>query len=220
MKRTENTRSALINAAGELFAEHGFEAVSTRMIAARAGVKLSAIHYHFGSKEKLYIETCLAAHANARSTTFAEVVRANPHLMEQPEGQAKIVRTTVFRKFHDHFRPDRPPWETRILLREIASPTIAMPALVQAIYRPESVSAAAFYRTIRPEATDEEAAAWSDLLYGQILLYSMAGKTIEMVRGENSLNERYYRTAAATLARAMILEAGLPLPPELMGNSA
>ncbi len=216
MKRAENTRSALINAAGELFAEHGFEGVGTRMIAARAEVKLSAIHYHFGSKEKLYIATCLAAYANAHSTTFAEVVRANPRLMEQPEGQAEIVRSTIFGKFHEHFRPDRPPWEARILLREIASPTIAMPALVQTIYRPESESAAAFYRTIRPKATAEEAAAWSDLMYGQILLYSMAGKTIEMVRGENCLNERYYHTAAVKLARAMILEAGLPLPPELM----
>jgi len=215
MNRTTTTRSALITAAGELFAEFGFEGVSTRMIADRAGVKLSAIHYHFNSKEKLYIETCLAAHAHGNHTTFTDVLQENPRLIESAEGQAEIIRTVIFRKFHDHFRPERPAWEARILLREIASPSIAMSTLVQVIYRPDIENIARFYQSVRPEASDTAAAVWADLIYGQILLYSMARKSIEMARGENSLNEQYYHTAAATLARAMILEAGLPLPGDL-----
>lgn len=209
------TRSALITAAGELFAEFGFEGVSTRMIADRADVKVSAIHYHFGKKEKLYTETCLAAHDRGNHTTFSNVVQENPRLMESPEGRAEIIRTTIFRKFHDHFRPDRPAWEARLLLREIASPTVAMTTLVEVIYRPDHENTARFYKTERPEASDAAAAAWADLIYGQILFYSMARKSIEMARGEDALSEKYYHTAAATLARAMILEAGLPLPTDL-----
>ena len=215
MRRSTATRSALIAAAGELFAEFGFEGVSTRMIADRADVKQSAIHYHFGSKESLYTETCLAAHARGNHTTFSDVLQENPRLMESPEGQAEIIRTTVFRKFHDHFRPDRPEWEARLLLREIASPTIAMSTLIEVIYRPDNENTARFYQSVRPKASDAAAAAWADLIYGQILLYSMARKSIEMARGEDALNEKYYHTAAATLARAMILEAGLPLPTDL-----
>lgn len=215
MQKTETTRSVLISAAGELFAEHGFDGVSTRMIADRAGVKVSAIHYHFGSKEKLYIETCLSAHAKGVNITFTDVFQEYPNLIKTAEGQSEIIRTTIFRNYHNHFRTDRPEWESRILLQEIAAPSNAMTALVDLIYRPTAESAASFYKLVRPEASEAEAAAWSDLLYAGILFYSMTKKTIAMVRGNDSLTTEFYHTAAAKLARAMILEAGLPLPADL-----
>lgn len=215
MKKTESTRDILITSAGELFAEFGFEAVSTRMISDRADVKLSAIHYHFGSKENLYLETCLTAYSRGKTTIFGDVVNENPNLMNTPEGQAEIIRTTVFRNFHDHFRPDRPEWETKIIVRELASPGNAMRTLVEKTFKPDAESSALFYKKIKPGVTDIEAAAWSDLMYGEILLYSMAKQTIEMVRGENCMSGEYIQTAAAKLARAMILEAELPLPADL-----
>lgn len=46
-------RKRLILAAKHLFSEHGFDAVSTRMIATEAGVNLAMISYYFGSKEQL-----------------------------------------------------------------------------------------------------------------------------------------------------------------------
>jgi AcrR family transcriptional regulator len=48
------TAAALIQAARELFALHGYEGASVRAITARAGANLGAITYHFGSKEALY----------------------------------------------------------------------------------------------------------------------------------------------------------------------
>lgn len=47
------TRTRILDAAEQLFAEHGFEAASVRMIAARAGVNVAAANYHFGSKDGL-----------------------------------------------------------------------------------------------------------------------------------------------------------------------
>lgn len=215
MKNPNSTKEQLIISAGELFAEHGFSAVSTRMIADRAEVQLSAIHYHFGSKDHLYIESCLYAYSQGKNITFGLIIDENPKLLETPAGQAEIVRSMVFRSFHDHFRPDRPDWETTLLLREIATPSPAMTVLVEKLFKPDTESAAAFYKKVRPEATDQEAAAWSDLLYGVIMLYCTAGKTIEMIRGENSLKSDFFQIAARKLARAMILEAGLPLPADL-----
>ncbi len=215
MKNTNNTKVHLIISAGKLFAEHGFSAVSTRMIADSAGVQLSAIHYHFGGKDQLYIESCLYAHDQGANNTFAKIIEENPKRLETPEGQAEIVRSMVFRTYHDHFRPDRPDWETKIILKEVATPSTAMTVLVEKAFRPDAESAAAFYKHIRTTATEQEAAAWSDLLYGGMLFYSIAGKTIEMVRGENSLNSDFFKVAAGKMARAMILEAGLPLPADL-----
>jgi AcrR family transcriptional regulator len=45
----------MIDMAIEVFGAHGYEGASTRILADRAGVNLSAIPYHFGSKRELYM---------------------------------------------------------------------------------------------------------------------------------------------------------------------
>ncbi|MCM2317153.1 MAG: TetR family transcriptional regulator [Thermoanaerobaculia bacterium] len=50
------TREALVLAATDLFAEHGFDGVSVDQIAARSGVNKALINYHFGGKAGLYAE--------------------------------------------------------------------------------------------------------------------------------------------------------------------
>lgn len=52
----EATRSAILDAAEEVFVAQGFAAASTAEIARRAGVTKSLIHHHFGSKEGLWDE--------------------------------------------------------------------------------------------------------------------------------------------------------------------
>lgn len=52
--RGEETRRRILSTALEMFATHGYEATSTRLLAERAGVNLPAIQYYFGSKEGLY----------------------------------------------------------------------------------------------------------------------------------------------------------------------
>ena len=49
----ENSRMALIIAAGELFAENGVSGTNVRSIAAKAGVNVALINYHFGNKDGL-----------------------------------------------------------------------------------------------------------------------------------------------------------------------
>lgn len=53
-KTEMDTRDILLQTAAKLFAEHGFEAVSTRMLAKESGVNMAMIAYYFGSKEKLF----------------------------------------------------------------------------------------------------------------------------------------------------------------------
>ena len=51
--RGDATRLALIAAALDLFGAKGFDAASTRAVAAAAGANLASIAYHFGGKEGL-----------------------------------------------------------------------------------------------------------------------------------------------------------------------
>lgn len=50
-----STRALLLAAAGDVLRQEGYAATSTRAVADRAGVKLSLVHYHFGSKRGLLL---------------------------------------------------------------------------------------------------------------------------------------------------------------------
>ena len=69
---SEQTKAALVHAAGELFAERGFSGVTARQVVARAKVSLGAIPYHFGSMEALYRETLIEA---CRASTGSQLLK-------------------------------------------------------------------------------------------------------------------------------------------------
>ncbi|MFB6726038.1 TetR/AcrR family transcriptional regulator [Kribbella sp. NPDC056345] len=59
--RGEEARRRLLTAAAELIAERGWSAVSTRILADRAGVSPSVVHYHFPSVQAVLIEAAITA---------------------------------------------------------------------------------------------------------------------------------------------------------------
>jgi AcrR family transcriptional regulator len=56
MAPEQSTRSTILDAAKNALVESGYASLSTRAIAHRAGVPLSQIHYHFGTKQNLVLE--------------------------------------------------------------------------------------------------------------------------------------------------------------------
>ena len=56
MAPEHDTRSVILEAAKSALVESGYASLSTRAIAQRAGVPLSQIHYHFGTKQNLVLE--------------------------------------------------------------------------------------------------------------------------------------------------------------------
>jgi AcrR family transcriptional regulator len=55
-RTVEERRQLILDVAETLFAEHGIAGTSVRSILAAAGANVAAVHYHFGSKEKLVEE--------------------------------------------------------------------------------------------------------------------------------------------------------------------
>ena len=47
-------KEVILDAAEGLFARHGFYGVTTRQVAAEAGVDTALIHYYFGAKRELF----------------------------------------------------------------------------------------------------------------------------------------------------------------------
>ena len=52
-RAVEERRQTILDVAETLFAENGIAGTSVRSILATAGANVAAVHYHFGSKEKL-----------------------------------------------------------------------------------------------------------------------------------------------------------------------
>jgi AcrR family transcriptional regulator len=74
------SRRRLVKVAETLFAQHGIDGVSIRSVNAAAGVGAAAIHYHFGSKERL-VKAVVAErgqHVAARVSELALVLSAQP----------------------------------------------------------------------------------------------------------------------------------------------
>ena len=56
MSSPDDPRQRLLETAGQIFAEKGFDGATVREICRRAGVNIAAVNYYFRDKERLYIE--------------------------------------------------------------------------------------------------------------------------------------------------------------------
>jgi len=66
-----STKKRIIDAAKKLFGEEGFNATSTREIAALAQVNLAGLHYHFTSKQHLYEQVVVELFIDAENRFMA-----------------------------------------------------------------------------------------------------------------------------------------------------
>jgi len=73
-----DTRTLILDAAKEVLRTRGYAALSTREVAAAAGVPLSQIHYHFGSKRGLLID--LYQYLNAQLLARQQALFQDPNL--------------------------------------------------------------------------------------------------------------------------------------------
>lgn len=90
-RAADQTRAALIAAALDLFGRKGFDATSTRDIAAAAGVNIAGIAYHFGGKDGL--RTACATHvAETMGALFAPHLAAPVAAPDAPQRLEQMVR--------------------------------------------------------------------------------------------------------------------------------
>ncbi|PRX49461.1 TetR family transcriptional regulator [Prauserella shujinwangii] len=80
-----DVRGRLLAAAAELIPEAGWQAVSTRSVAQRAGVTPGLVHYHFGSVRRLLAEAALGV----AGRSLDEVAAMLP---EAPDARTLVAR--------------------------------------------------------------------------------------------------------------------------------
>ena len=81
----KGVRDRLLDAAEELFCEHGFEGTSIRDIAAIAKCNIASVNYYFGGKEKLYEEVWRRHLIPMRDARIISINKVMSQSESQPE---------------------------------------------------------------------------------------------------------------------------------------
>src|SRR5262245_39449945 len=164
-KELDTTRERIIDAAGEIFAEKGFDATTVRDICQKAGANIAAVNYYFGDKQRLYIDAVLRAHRwRMDKFQLPEWTADTP-----PERKLADFVLTFIRRVRTS--PDD-TWHSRLIMREIGNPTAACAELVHSSIRPQFEMLLSILRELLPDENDDEKlrlAAFS--IVGQCLFY-------------------------------------------------
>jgi AcrR family transcriptional regulator len=125
---TSSTKQRLLETAEELFAAQGFDGVSVDAITRRAKANRAAVSFHFGGKERLYIEAVKYANRTClQGAPFPEWPAGTP-VTERLRG---FVRTMLVR-----MTSEISPASAQLMMREMVQPTAACAEVVQEYIRP------------------------------------------------------------------------------------
>lgn len=179
--KLDDTRTRLLEAAGEVFAEKGFQAATVREICSRAGANLAAVNYYFGDKQRLYLEVVGYAHRGLAAQPVPEFPAGTP--------PAEKLRQFIEQSLANLDQEVQcPEWGRRLMMREMAEPTEACVAVVDAFVRPKAEALQEILAELLPPETPEaQRHMIACSIVGQCLFYRLHRPVAAMLVGEEML---------------------------------
>lgn len=210
--RTDRTMLAV---AIELFGRHGFDGVTTRMLAAAAGTNVSSIKYHFGSKDELYvaaIDEIVAVLGPRIALVDAMLDRGRTLAGADPQRRAALVRQVVQAAFSVFLRNPEMRRFVPFVLRELIVPGPHFPRLYDALPRRFHELVTRLVAWIDDcDPTDRRAVLRAQAIIGQIVVFQI-GRAILLRR----LDQADYGDAdvdqiAEVVCETVLGSLGLPI---------
>ncbi|RMF21723.1 MAG: DUF1956 domain-containing protein [Deltaproteobacteria bacterium] len=149
-ERGQDTKTALLEAGGEVFARRGYAEATVREICAKAGANVAAVRYHFGDKAGLY-SAVLAYAAECAAARYPLDVDYDPGA--PPEDRLRSFVRSFLKRLLD---PGRPAWHAAIMVRELAEPTHAFDMVLNDLIRPLFERLASIVRDLLGAGADED----------------------------------------------------------------
>ncbi|MFZ7128034.1 MAG: CerR family C-terminal domain-containing protein [Desulfobacterales bacterium] len=176
----QDARERLIQAGIEIFAENGFNATTTRMLAEKAQVNLSAIPYYFQGKEGLYRATVehIAEVLSAYLSPFLERIRELPGDDLTPEAARDLLRTLLSTLVDVICGNPEMVGFARIILREQMAPTPAFDLIYPRVMQRVLGALAKLFGAITGEADERSRILKAFMCIGQILIFRAGRETI------------------------------------------
>ena len=181
----DDTKVRVLDAAGPVFADKGYQAATVREICQAADVNLASVNYYFGDKQQLYDEAVRQAH----QLCIEQVPM--PDWPADAPAEAKLagfIRTMLTRMVGSQSAP----WQTRLMMREVLDPTETCRQMVDDYFRPHF----AMLLTILDELIEgdlplhrRQQIGFS--IVGQCLYYRVAGEVVTMMVGDAQQEEHF-----------------------------
>ena len=179
MRATQVTKQRLLEAAGEVFAAHGFRAATVREICERAGANVAAINYHFGDKEGLYFAV-LKSCSEAALQKYPPTLGLGPNATSEERLHA-FVRSLLFRIADK----GQPSWHGKLIAHEMTEPTKALTALIDKVYGPALKQLEAIVRELLGRQAPVTVVRQCQLsVLGQCLYFHFARPAIQHIHPE------------------------------------
>jgi len=178
VKPQHETRTRILDAAEELFMQHGFEGTSMRLLTAKAGVNLAAVNYHFGSKDAL-IEALFRRRLDPMN---AERVAALERLEEF--SAENIIRAFVrpsLRLIEDAQGGGRN--FIRLLGRTYTEPAKPVRVLIGQMYAPTMERFKAALERALPQMPRDELVWRMHFMFGTLAYTLAATDTVQLIAG-------------------------------------
>jgi AcrR family transcriptional regulator len=184
IKPLNETQIRILDAAEELFMQHGFEGASMRMLTAKAGVNLAAINYHFGSKDAL-IEAVFRRRLDPMNVErIAQLDRLEQEAAGAPLAPEAIIRAFIgasLRMIEDTRGGGRS--FTRLLGRAYTEPAKPIRALIGQMYAPAMERFKAAFVKALPELPKDELVWRMHFMFGTLAYTLAATDTVQLIAG-------------------------------------
>ena len=209
IKPPHETRTRILDAAEELFMQHGFEGTSMRTLTAKASVNLAAVNYHFGSKDAL-IEAVFRRRLDPMNAArIAELDRLEA-AAPAPSADA-IIRVFLHASLamiEDVKSGGRN--FTRLLGRAYTEPSKPIRALIGQLYAPAMARYKSALERALPELPKDELIWRMHFMFGTLAYTLAATDTVQLIAGCKP--EDRYDAALLEDRLAAFLNAGLVAP--------
>ena len=182
VKPQHETRTRILDAAEELFMQHGFEGTSMRLLTAKAGVNLAAVNYHFGSKDAL-VEAVFRRRLDpmnlARVAELDKLEAADP--APSPEAVIRAFITPGLRLMADGKDGGRN--FTRLLGRTYTEPNKQVRQLIGQMYGPAMQRYKAALERALPQMPRDELVWRMHFMFGTLAYTLAATDTVQLIAG-------------------------------------
>jgi AcrR family transcriptional regulator len=127
------TRAQLLDAAEQLMLEEGYAAVTSRRVAAQAGLKPQLVHYYFRTMDDLFLEV-FRRNAEANLTRFERAIAADGSLRNlwrmnaDPRGAAFSIEFVALANHRKAIRAEVARYAERFRAAQVAAMTAALTA--------------------------------------------------------------------------------------------
>ena len=204
------TRQALILAGGELFAEKGLDAVSTRAIADHAGENIGSIHYHFKNKEGLIRAIMEFIVLPWKDSPLSKCWEKYESKFDDPRERAAFIREFINIHFDRIYFSDLPIWTGRMFYQCMACRNDKLRKFFDELRHPHHNLLIKASQRLHSDFNEMQAFVWAHNLMGQITHYAMMAPLVNVMLGSHSIpRETFLAESRRQIIKRTLADLGL-----------